>query len=214
MLETLTIFSALSAEQIALLQQHCLQRKYLKHHIVINEQDPPDCLFIILDGRVKVYVSDDSGKEVILNTLTKGDYFGELSLIDDNARVASVMTTENTELLVMTKDKFKQVLAQYPDISWSLIQDLVQRVRQLTGNVKSLALNDVYGRVREVLLSLAEAYGERQRIPYRVTQQEIANRVGASREMVARILKDLTQGGFVSIEDRLICINQKLPHTY
>ena len=190
-------------------------RAFPKNTVVIHENDPADSLFVIESGKVKVYCSDKNGKEFIMNTLGPGDYFGELALLDDSTRSASVRTVEKSEFRIVMKEDFAGVLEDHPGITQQLISNLAGRVRKLTADVKSLALQDVYGRVANVLMDLAEERGDGTLfIPEKLTQQDIADRVGASREMVARILKDLTIGEYIRFEGRHIVINTRLPAKY
>ena len=150
-----------------------------------------------------------------MNTLTAEDYFGELALLDDDKRSASVRTMEKSSFCIIYKEDFSQVLEQQPNIAKTLIRNLTRRVRKLTKDVKALALQDVYGRVTNVLTTLADEREDGTAIiPEKLTQQDIADRVGASREMVARILKDLTIGEYISFEGRNIILNGKLPDNY
>lgn len=208
------IFSGLSDKELSLIESHAVTRSFPKNAVVINEGDETDSLYIIISGAVKVFLSDEHGKEIIINNQGPGEYFGELALIDDAQRSASVMTTEKSTFSMISKNDFREVLAKNPNIALSLIKDLTQRVRALTDNVKSLALLDVYGRVAKVLLSMAKPHDNKLVVEEKLTQQDIANHVGASREMVARILKDLTIGGYITTKDRKIIINEKLPANY
>ena len=150
-----------------------------------------------------------------MNTLGPGDYFGELALLDDATRSASVRTVEKSEFRIVMKEDFNRVLDDKPNIARQLISNLAGRVRKLTADVKSLALQDVYGRVANVLMDLSEERGDGTLfIPEKLTQQDIADRVGASREMVARILNDLTIGEYIRFEGRHIIINTRLPAKY
>ncbi len=214
MLTDISFFSDLGESLLAELQVHALKRTYPKNTIIINEGDRTDSLYFIESGKVKVYLSDENGKEIMVNSHKAGEYFGELALIDDSKRSASVMTTEKSTFKIVAKGEFEQFLEKHPKIALNLIRVLTQRIRNLTDNVRSLALMDVYGRVAKTLISLSESDGDKQIIKDKLTQQDIANRVGASREMVARILKDLTFGGYISNIDRRIVINEKLPEHY
>jgi CRP/FNR family cyclic AMP-dependent transcriptional regulator len=168
-------------------------------------------MFVILSGKVKVYVSDDDGREMILDIYGAGDYVGEMSL-DGRPRSASVMTLEATSCAVVTRDALKDAVASSPDFAMKLIDTLIERARIATDNVKNLALMDVYGRVARLLLSLAKEQPDGKLVvPERMTQQDIADRVGASRDMISRIFKDLTIGGYVTVVDRVITINRKPP---
>ncbi len=215
MLEKVELFQGLSTEELVALSNTSTERSFPKNTVVIHENEPADSLFVIVSGKVKVYCSDKNGKEFIMNTQGPGDYFGELALVDDSLRSASVRTVEKSDFVVIYKDDFNAVLAAHPNIAKSLIRNLAQRVRKLTADVKSLALQDVYGRVANVLMDLSEERGDGTLfIPDKLTQQDIADRVGASREMVARILKDLTIGEYIRFEGRHIIINTRLPAKY
>lgn len=214
-LQQVELFQGLSAEELEALAASSNTRSFPKNTVVIHENDPADSLFIIESGKVKVYCSDKNGKEFIMNTQSEGDYFGELALLDDSSRSASVRTVEKSSFCIVHKDDFNRVLQDHPNMSRKLIQNLAARVRKLTADVKSLALQDVYGRVANVLTDLAEERGDGSLfIPEKLTQQDIADRVGASREMVARILKDLAIGEYIRFEGRHIVINNRLPAKY
>jgi CRP/FNR family cyclic AMP-dependent transcriptional regulator len=159
---------------------------------------------------VKVYASDDDGREIILGTQSAGDYFGEL-VLDGGPRSASVMTLEPSRLAVIPKHRFRDFLTSHPSFSSRLVERLIARVRDLTGNVKSLALMDVYGRVARLMLDLAVEENGRLVVAEKLTQQEIADRVGSSREMISRIFKDLTAGRYISIDNRRITIHRQPP---
>ena len=215
MLEKVEIFEGLTQQELEALSASSVVRSYPKNTVIINESDHADSLYIIESGKVKVYCSDKNGKEFIMNTQSAGDYFGELALVDDSTRSASVRTVEKSSFCIIYKEDFNRVLDAYPNISRQLIRNLAQRVRKLTADVKSLALQDVYGRVANVLMDLSEERGDGTLyIPEKLTQQDIADRVGASREMVARILKDLTIGEYIRFEGRHIIINTRLPAKY
>mgnify|MGYP000433399773 CR=1 FL=1 len=214
-LECVEIFAGLNQQELTALADNVVTKQCQKNSVVISEGDLADSLYLIESGRVKVYCSDKGGKEFIMNTLGEGDYFGELALLDDDRRSASVRTLESSTFSIIYKDDFNKVLDERPNIAKILIKNLTRRVRKLTRDVKSLALQDVYGRVANVLTDLAALQDDgTAKIIDKLTQQDIADRVGASREMVARILKDLTIGGYISFEGRQIVIHGKLPAEY
>ncbi len=186
-------------------------RTFPKNTVIINEGDRGDSLFVILSGRVKVYVSDNDGREMILDLYGAGDYVGEMAL-DGRPRSASVMTLEPCACSVVTRDALREAIVGNPDVTMALISTLIDRARIATDNVKNLALMDVYGRVARLLLSLAKEQPDgKMVVPDKMTQQDIADRVGASRDMISRIFKDLTIGGYVTVADRVITINRKPP---
>jgi CRP/FNR family transcriptional regulator, cyclic AMP receptor protein len=185
-------------------------RAYPKNAIIINEGDVGDALYIVLSGRLKVYASNETGKEVVLDFHGPGEYVGEMSL-DGSPRSASVVTVEPTTCAVVGRAQFRSFVLAHPDFALHLIEKLIHRARLATENVKSLALSDVYGRLVRLLTALARDVDGRQVVAERLTQQEIAERVGASRDMISRLLKDLVGGGYVAIEDRRIVILRRLP---
>ena len=165
-----------------------------------------DSLYVIESGKVKVYCSDKNGKEFIMNTLSYGDYFGELALLDDDRRSASVRTMEKADFCIIYKQDFNQVLDQHPNIAKTLIKNITRRVRALTEKVKSLALQDVYGRVTKVLNSLATERNDEFYVEEKLLNKILPIVLVRRGEMVARILKDLTIGGYISFENRHIVI--------
>ncbi len=211
MLNQLYIFSELSLEETEKLTQHCNRRTYPANTILISEGDNTDSLYVVLEGKVKVFASDEQGKEIILNILGPGEYFGELALLDDEPRSASVKTMESTRVMVITKHDFKNSLTTDSEMAYNLIKALIRQVRGLTGNIKSLAFLDVYGRVARTLLDKAKNVDGQMIIEQKLTHQDIADMVGASREMVSRILKDLVNGGYITIKNKMYTINEKLP---
>jgi CRP/FNR family cyclic AMP-dependent transcriptional regulator len=210
MLENVPLFSGLPKEALAEIEQHGSVKSYKKHVIVINQDDETYSLYVILKGSVKVFVSGEDGREAVLNHQQAGDYFGDLALIDKQPRVASVMTTEPSKFMIISREDFLKCLSKNPEIAINLIKPMTSRIRMLAKNVSSLALLDVYGRVARTLLDQSEERGD-VLVTEKLTQQEIADMVGASRAMVSRILKDLKEGGYISIEKKRITIHHKLP---
>ena len=185
-------------------------RAFPKNAVLINEGDVGDALYIILSGKVKVFASNESGREFIIDFHGPGEYVGEMSL-DGQPRSASVMTVEPTTCAVVNRAHFREFILAHPDFALHLIERLIRRMRATTGNLKSLALSDVYGRLVRLLNALAQPSGDRMVVPEKLTQQDIADRVGASRDMIGKLMKDLTAGGYLSVEDRTITVLRKLP---
>ncbi len=210
-LRAVPLFATLPLPAQQALLNEARQRTYAKGAIVINEGDAAHGLFIVCSGLLKACLNDDQGRELILSTLGPGDHFGELALLDDAPRSASVAALETTELLMVPKTAFQAVLQAHPDCMWPIVLSLVGRVRDLTENVRTLALVDVFGRLARLLTTLAGQEGDVQVVRPRPTQQDIASRIGASREMVSRILKDLVIGGYLSLETDRIVIHRKFP---
>jgi len=185
-------------------------RSYPKNTILINEGEIGDSLFIVVSGRVKVYSSNQAGREVVIAFHGPGEYIGEMSL-DGSPRSASVITLEPTTCALVNRASFREFILAHPDFALHLIERLIQRVRLTTENVKSLALSDVYGRLVKLLLALAVEHDGKLVVPEKLTQQDIAERVGASRDMISRLMKDLIAGGYLAIQDRTITIVKKPP---
>jgi CRP/FNR family transcriptional regulator, cyclic AMP receptor protein len=185
-------------------------KSFRKQTVIVSEGDETDSLYVILSGRVKVFLADESGKEIVLGTQGPGEYFGEM-VLDGGARSASVMTLEPSRFLVISRSRVRGFLSAQPEFSIRLIEKLIRRNRALTANVKNLALMDVYGRVARLLLELAEEDRGKLVIREKLTQLDVARRVGASREMVSKILKDLVVGGYISVKQKRITIHKAPP---
>ena len=211
------LLANLSDKEINLLFAKSITRQYAKNTVIIQEGDHGDALYILQTGRAKVYLTNENGKEIVLNTLKGGDYFGEMSLIDHQPRSASIMTLEKTNITIISSQEFEKTLLQNPAIAINLIKGLNKTLRLLTDNVRSLALMDVYGRVARVLMTCATPKvncNDSFVIEEPMTHQDLANRVGASREMISRILKDLSKGGYIYNKGKQIVINNRLPAGY
>lgn len=185
-------------------------RTFAANAILINEGDTTDSLYIVLSGRVKVYASSDDGREVVLTEYGPGEYFGELS-IDGAKRSASIKALEPCSCRVVQGSELRQFLAEHPDFAMHLTHKLIRMVRRLTEQVRSLALQDVYGRMVRVLTELSEPVGGERVVRQKLTQQDIADRIGSSREMVNRVMKELTTGGYIGQRAGRLVIQRKLP---
>ena len=189
-------------------------RRYRKGTILIHEGDMGDTVFILLSGRVKVYCTDANDKEITFGLFGPGEYFGEMAL-DGGQRSASVITQEACACAVVSRASLLAFIAQRPEFALELLSKVILRLRLATRDARNLAFIDVYGRLTQCLQDLAmpQADGTR-RIADRITHQDIASRVGCSREMVSRILKDLDSGGYVRIVERRIVLFGKLPQRW
>ena len=185
-------------------------RAFAKRSIIVSEGDDTDSLYVLVSGKARVFVADDKGREVQLNQLGPGEYFGEVTL-DGGPRSASVMALEECCCAVVKRAELTIFLEQNPELALHIVRKLARRVRDLTENVRSLALMDVYGRVARLLLELAENQEGRLVISEHLTHKDIASRVGASREMISRIFSDLADGGYVRKENGQLVIARKPP---
>lgn len=196
---------------IARLSARGIVRSYRKNTIILNEGEPGDSLFVLLQGQVKVYATDENGREITYGTIHAGDYFGEMSL-DGGPRSASVMTVEPCLCSLVPRSAVQQHLAEEPGFALQLVTQVIRRARSATETARQMALLDVYGRVIHTLEG--EHGPASSQAPVQLTQithQQIASRVGASREMVSRLLKDLEKGGYVELGIKRITLKKKLP---
>ena len=185
-------------------------RSFPKNSVVVNEGDATDSLYVVLSGRVKAFVSEEDGREVVLSTVGVGDYFGEM-VLDGGARSASIMTLEPCRFFVIPRGDIEGLLDRNPAFARHLIRMLIGKVRSLTQRVLDLALKDVYGRFAKFIEQNSIEQDSRRVVLERLTQHDIAARIGGSREMVSRIVKDLTAGGYISVDAKHITVHKKLP---
>jgi CRP/FNR family cyclic AMP-dependent transcriptional regulator len=203
---------ALPEALLAQIAQRAPSRTFLRNAIIVTEGDESDTLYVLLAGRAKVYVADGDGHEVQLNQIGPGEYFGDVTL-DGGPRSASVMALEPCRCAVVKREEAARFMSEYPEFAVHVTRKLAHRVRALTASVRDLALMDVYGRVARLLLELAEEVDGRLVIADKLTQKDIAQRVGASREMISRIFSDLAAGGYVRKENgRLIIVRRPPAH--
>ncbi len=186
-------------------------RRYRKGTILIQEGDVGETLFIVIEGRVKVYCVDSNDKEITFGVFGAAEYFGEMAL-DGGPRSASVITLEPTVCAVVHRRALSAFIAERPEFCFELLSKVIQRLRLATRDARNLAFIDVYGRITRLLNDMATVQPDgRRMVMERITHQEIASRAGCSREMVSRILKDLVSGGYIAICDRHIVLLAKLP---
>lgn len=209
MLEKVEIFAHIPAAELQQLERGSQLRRYPKNTVLFMEGDDGGQLFIIREGLVCVHCEDSEGRQLILNYMGEGECFGELSLLDAQPRSASVSTMTECHMLCISRQQFLQFVDENPQICQQLITSLSAMVRRLTGNVKDMALLDVYGRVARVL----ERYSDEQHqvANPKLKHHEIASMVGASREMVSRIMKELVVGGYIEVHPKHIQILKNFP---
>jgi CRP/FNR family cyclic AMP-dependent transcriptional regulator len=205
-----TLIDALDDPALRELAARGAVRNYRKDVLIIQEGDLGDTLYIILAGRVKVFASGENDREVVIDTHGPGEYVGEMAL-DGGPRSASVITLEPTVCAVVTRTTIRDHIAGHPEFAFDLLARVIRRARRATANVKNLALLDVYGRVRHLFDELAVEQDGVRSIPEKLTHQDIADRVGSSREMISRLLKDLERGGYLESEGRVITLKKRLP---
>lgn len=206
------LFSGLNREELVYLSERMTIRSFPKNTVILSEDEPAHALYVITDGRVKITKVDTEGKEVIIAMLSRGDYFGEAGLIDNEVWPGNVIAKEKCEIRVFRKNDLHPILMRNPQLAMSIVKGLINRLRDAYVKIASLALKDVYGRIVQLLLDLASESAEGHRIiDEPLTQQEIASMIGSSREMVSRIIGELVKGGYISIDNKRITILKSLP---
>jgi CRP/FNR family transcriptional regulator, cyclic AMP receptor protein len=213
-LKKIPFLSDLSDEALIALAEKAKPAKFPKQATIIMEGDETSSLYIMLSGKVRVFSSDDKSKEITLLIQEPGSYFGELSLLTDEPRSASVVTLETTTCGVISKSDFINWLKVHPDVAIMLLGVLSKKIHQLTDKVRSMALSNVYERTVKALQAMAVVEGNVSVINNRPTQQDLASMVGASREMVNKIMHELTKGGYIEVQEKALIIVKKLPASW
>jgi CRP/FNR family cyclic AMP-dependent transcriptional regulator len=210
LLRNVPLFSMLPEGQLQLLTQVLSRKAYPKNSTIIAAGDPTDAMYIVVSGRLKVVMSDKQGQEVILAILSQGEFFGEMGLIAQAPRSATVTTIEPCELLTITRADFNKCLQGNFDLTMNVIRGLVKRLREADKKIGSLALMDVYGRVARLLLEMAETIDGQKVITKKLTKRDIAKMIGASREMVSRVMKELQTSGRIEVRAGEILLRDSL----
>lgn len=217
MLNVIPLFSDLSPAQLDSIGAHMTMRTVEKGEMIIRQGEVADTIFIIIAGRVKVYMSDepDTPREVIVSTLGAGDFFGELSLFDQEPRAANVAALERTHVQTLSHETFQRVIEESPDIARKVMATMAARLRHADRQIGTLALMNISSRVSRTLLELAIMSNGQRVVGAPFTQKDLADMIGASREMVNRTLKSLTDQGYIAVQRKSITIlNENLPVSF
>ena len=209
-LKLIPLFSELKEEDLEQISKMTVRQVYKKDNMVLIEEEVGSTMFVILNGRVKISRISDEGREVILSILVDGDFFGEMSILDGQTRSANAVTLEDTELLIIRRENFLQMLHSYPQVAINLLKELAHRLRRSDAQIKSLSLQNALGKVGSTLLRIADDSGiikqgkvEISQLP---PQQDLANMAGTSRETISRVIKSLGQLGYVKKEGSKLII--------
>ena len=209
-LKSVPLFASFPDDQLRMLVTVVTRRSAPRGSVIMAAGDQIDSLYIVISGRLKVMMSDADGKEVILSLIGPGEFFGEMGLIDDSPRSASVVTIEPCELMSISKRDFKKCLEENFDMAMAVRRGLVRRLREADRKIGSLALLDVYGRVARLLLDMSEDVNGQKIVAKRLPKQDIAKMIGASREMVSRVMKDLQMGGYIEMRGSTIVLRDTI----
>jgi len=183
-------------------------RRFEAGDLLIREGDVSNCLYVLLSGELKVFTHNKKGRELVYNTLSAGECFGELAL-DGQPRSASVRALSEGECVAISGEHTRSLFEANPDFVFHVVVNLISLLRRATHQLKIVALEDVYGRILDLIREEAIETEEMRRLPQELTQQEIANRIGSSREMVSHVIRDLARGGYVRKSRRHGLILQK-----
>ena len=210
-LRNVPIFAELEEKDLLRVVKLGTSQKYKKGNIVVLEQESGAALFVIITGKVKVVRMDEDGREVILSMFGPGEFFGEMSLLDGLTRSASVVATVKSELFMIHRRDFLELLNEFPTVTISLLAELAMRLRKADMQIKSLSLKDAEGRVANVMLILADDVGIFRKGKVEIDdlplQQDIANMAGTSRETVSRMIHLFIEGGEVQMKGNKLIIN-------
>lgn len=207
-LRRVPLFAELSEAEIARLGDIARDRSYPRNSVILFEDDPGDALYVVVTGLVKVVLIGEDGREVILSVLKEGDFFGEMSLIDDRPRSAHVIAMEDSSLVVLRREDFQHRIREAPGVALGMLKAMSRRLREADEKIGGLVLLDVNGRVAKLLLSMADE-NDGVHITRRVTHHTIAQMVGSSRETVSRTMRDLADRGLIEVTRKAITIRNR-----
>jgi CRP/FNR family cyclic AMP-dependent transcriptional regulator len=210
LLRNVPLFAVLTENQLEVLTSVVSRRSFPRGTTIIAAGDMTDSLYVVISGRLKVMMTDDDGGEVILAILGSNEFFGEMGLLDDAPRSASVVAIEPCELLSLSKKDFKKCMAENFEMTMTVMRGVVKRLREADKKIGSLALMDVYGRVARLLLEMSETIEGQKVVTKKLAKQDIAKMIGASREMVSRVMKDLQTGGFIEVKGGSIFLKDNI----
>jgi len=212
-LRNISLFSTTPTEVLSWLCGKAFLRNYEENQPIILQNEPGTTLYLILEGRVKVVLYGEEGKELVLTILGKGDFFGEMAVVDGLPRSASVIAIEFSRLLLIQREVFLGLIQRAPELSLQFMKELSRRLRLADARIESLALMDVYGRVARVLRELTLKDGKKKGnewiVENRPTHQEIASMAGTTRESVTRVINDLIRAGYLRVEGKNLIIQEE-----
>jgi CRP/FNR family cyclic AMP-dependent transcriptional regulator len=211
MLEKISLFACLDEDILNNLQETALKRNYPKNTVLFSKGDLSDSMYIVLQGRVKAVIYNEEGREIILSFFGPGEYFGEMSMLDGQPRSASLVTKSSCQLMIIRREEVMRALLGNPEMTSRLLIRVLGKLRQATDRIENLTFMNVYERVVNLFLQMAQPKEKELVLHEKLTHQEIANIVGSSREMVSRIMKELIYGEYITVDKKKITIKRKLP---
>ena len=210
-LKKIELFAGLSIDALTELSALMKEVSFKKNSLVITQGEKTRSVFVISSGRLKVFANNEDGDQTIFTFMGAGDFFGELSLLDDAPRSASVIAVVDSKGFSLSHANFLAFLNNHPEICPSMFKALTTRIRQMDQTICDLTSRDIYGRLIQILYKEAEHQEDGTLITQRLTHQDLAEMIGSSREMVSRIFTDLRKGGYISVDKKRVLIEKKLP---
>ncbi|PKO80786.1 MAG: hypothetical protein CVU19_10405 [Betaproteobacteria bacterium HGW-Betaproteobacteria-13] len=209
-LKTFPLFVGFPDDVLASVARVAMMRRFPRGQSVVRAGDRTDYVYFVLTGSLKVVVSDEDGREVILSILGQGELFGEMGMFGEQPRSASVVAVVAADLVMISKQDFRQLMQENFEVAWRIMCNLAERLRNADRKIESLALMDVYGRVAGLLIEMAEDVDGETVVVRKISKQDIAKMIGASREMVSRVMKDLGQQGLIEETPQGIILRDRL----
>jgi CRP/FNR family transcriptional regulator, cyclic AMP receptor protein len=209
-LRTFPLFQGLPDATLEGVARSAMMRRFPRGQAVVHAGDRTDYVYFVLTGSLKVVVSDEDGREVILSILGQGELFGEMGIFGEHPRSASVVAVVPSDLVMLAKNDFRHLMHDNFEVAWRMMCNLADRLRNADRKIESLALMDVYGRVARLLLEMSEEVNGETLVVSKITKQDIAKMIGASREMVSRVMKDLSIQGLIEDTDHGIILRERL----
>jgi len=211
MLKEIPLFACLDDHALEKLRSAAVMRKYPKNTILFSKGDLSDSMYVVVQGKVKAVIFNEDGREMLLSIYKPGEYFGEMAMLDGQPRSASMVTKTPCQFLIIPRQDFKSALFGNPEMASRLLNRILGKLREATDRIEGLTFLNVYGRIVNLFLQMAQVQDGELMLAERLTHQEIANMVGSSREMVSRIMKELIGGGYIAVDKKTIVIKKKLP---
>ncbi|MCK0512581.1 Crp/Fnr family transcriptional regulator [Aromatoleum buckelii] len=209
-LKTFPLFQGLSDDTLAMVSRSAMMRRIPRGQSVVHAGERCDFVYLVLTGSLKVVVSDEDGREVILTILGQGELFGEMGMFGEQPRSATVVAVMPSDLVMIAKNDFRTIMQGNFEVAWRIMANLAERLRNADRKIESLALMDVYGRVARLLLEMSEEVNGDTVVVRKITKQDIAKMIGASREMVSRVMKDLAAQGLIEETGAGIVLRDRL----
>ncbi len=209
-LKTFSLFHGLPDATLEEVSKSAMMRRFPRGQAVVLAGDQTDFVYFVLTGSLKVIVSDEDGREVILSILGQGELFGEMGIFGEHPRSASVVSVMPSDLIMIAKSDFRHLMHDTFEVAWRMMCNLADRLRNADRKIESLALMDVYGRVARLLIEMSEEVDGQSLVVSKISKQDIAKMIGASREMVSRVMKDLSLQGLIEETDHGIVLRERL----